>query len=138
MRHFAKCNAKQHFVTAYAHYSNGSIEVISKHVQILLKALISELRWKKEHWPWLIKLVEHTLNDRPQTRLNGLAPVTVMSGLEPDHPLDVVFYNPKTIVISSKEMLNAVVDKSVNDLQNSLVIMHKSISTGLAISGIKL
>jgi hypothetical protein len=128
MRQFAlKCNTKQHFVTAYAHYSNGSIEVINKHVQMLLRALISELRWKKDDWPWLIKLVEHTLNHRPQSRLNGLAPITVMSGLEPDNPLDVVFYNPKTIVIDSTEMLTQEVDKSVNDLQNSLTAMHKAV-----------
>ena len=129
MKQFAsKCNTQQHFVTAYAHYANGSIEIINKHVQTLLKALISELRFNKDDWPWLIKLVEHTLNHRAQTRLNGLAPITVMTGLEPDNPLDVVFYNPKSIAISSMELLTEVVDKSVSDLQTSMVSMHKAVN----------
>jgi len=89
-----KMNTRQHYITAYAHYSNGSIEIINREIISLFRALISELRWDKHHWPWLVKLVEHTLNHRPQRRLGGHAPITVMSGLQPDNPLDAVFYNP--------------------------------------------
>ena len=70
MRQFArKCNTRQHWTTAYVHYFNGSIEIICKQVLSLMRALVSELRWKKEDWPWLIKLIEHTINHRPQRRL---------------------------------------------------------------------
>ena len=89
--------AEQHFVTAYAHYSNGTIEIVNRQVLNLLKCLISELRFNKASWPSLIKLVEHTLNHRPQRRLGGHAPVTIMTGLPADNPLDTNFYNPQTL-----------------------------------------
>jgi hypothetical protein len=75
MRKFAqRCNMTQHITVAYGHYSNGSIEVINKiHLQ-LMRALLSELRWDKQYWPWLNSNVEHTINHRSQDRLNGLAP----------------------------------------------------------------
>ena len=79
---------KHHFTVAYGHYSNGSIEVINKHYLALIRALISELHWKKCDWPWLNKNVEHTINHRPQARLGGKSPVTVFTGQKPDNPLD--------------------------------------------------
>jgi len=68
-----RCNIKHHFVVAYGHYSNGSIEVINKHFLSLIRALISELHWNKSDWPWLNKNIEHTINHRPQARLGGRA-----------------------------------------------------------------
>ena len=48
----------------------------------------------KEFWPWLNANVEHTINHRPQERLNGLAPITVMTGLPAENPLDEIFRCP--------------------------------------------
>jgi len=118
---------KQHFITAYAHYSNGSIEIINREIISLFRALISELRWDKHHWPCLVKLVEHTLNHRPQRRLGGHAPITVMSGLQPDNPLDAVFYNPLTFTISGIELESDTISRHVELLVNSLSCMHKTI-----------
>ena len=59
---------RQHITVAYGHYSNGSIEVINKIFLQLMRALLSELRWDKEFWPWLNANVEHTINHRPQER----------------------------------------------------------------------
>ena len=87
MKEFAsRCNMRQHITTAYGHYNNGSIVVINKIYLALIRALLSELRWDKEYWPWLNRNVEHTINHRGQSRLNGYAPITVMTGLLPDNP----------------------------------------------------
>ena len=40
-----RIGAEQHFVTAYAHYANGTIEIVNREILNLLRALISELRW---------------------------------------------------------------------------------------------
>src|SRR5512133_2390758 len=48
----AKIGAKQHFVTAYAHYSNGTIEIVNRQILNLMKCLISELRY-------IIRLIGH-------------------------------------------------------------------------------
>ena len=92
--------AEQHFVTAYAHYSNGTIEIVNRNIINLLRCMISELRCDKSDWPWFVKLVEHAINHRPQRRLAGHAPVTVMTGLPADNPIDVIFCNPKSLAIS--------------------------------------
>ena len=78
-------------MTAYAHYSNGTIEIVNRQILNLFRCLLSELRCDKANWPDLTTLVEHTLNHRPQKRLGGRAPVTVMTGLSADNPVDTVF-----------------------------------------------
>ena len=128
MREFAKrCNTQQHWTTAYAHYPNGSIEVINKHFLSLMRALISELRWNKEDWPWLVKLVEHTLNHRPQARLGGLAPYTVWTGKKADNPLDLVFYDPSNVIVDMKRIPESRIRKYAEALQLSMDQMHKVI-----------
>ena len=128
MQEFArKCNTRQHWITAYSHYPNGSIEVINKHTLSLLRALISELRWNKEDWPWLVKLVEHTLNHRPQARLGGLAPYTVWTGKKPDNPLDIVLHDTANVLVEGKRIPEQKIRKYVDDLQHSMAQMHKVI-----------
>ena len=123
----AKIGAEQHFVTAYAHYSNGTIEIVNRQVLNLLKCLISELRFNKATWPSLITLVEHTLNHRTQRRLGGHAPVTVMTGLPADNPLDTIFYNPQNLTISFVEINTDEILKAVEEIQSSLALMHKNV-----------
>jgi hypothetical protein len=126
MREFArKCNTQQHWTTAYSHYPNGSIEIINKHFLSLFRALISELRWNKEDWPWLIKLIEHTLNHRTQARLGGLAPYTVWTGKKPDNPLDIVFRDPTNVIVDRERIPDGRILKYVEDLQSSMDSMHK-------------
>ena len=85
------------------------------------------MRFNKASWPSLIKLVEHTLNHRPQRRLGGHAPVTVMTGLPADNPLDTIFYNPQTLTISSVEITTDDILKAVEQTQSSLMTMHKDV-----------
>ena len=91
------------------------------------RALVSELRRKKEDWPWLIKLIEHTINHRPQRRLQWHAPVTVMTGLPADNPLDVVFHNQNGDICDLKLPTPSDIETHIATLQESLASMHKSI-----------
>ena len=122
-----KIGTQQHFVTAYAHYSNGTIEIVNRSIINLLRCMISEARSDKADWPWFVKLVEHAINHRPQRRLAGRAPITVMTGLPADNPLDTIFYNPKMLAISSVDIQTDQIIKSIEHLQNSLQHMHKEI-----------
>jgi len=123
----ARCNVEQHWTTAYSHYPNGSIEVINRLFLTLIRALISELRIDKNYWPSLIKLIEHTLNHRLQKRLGWLAPVTVMTGLKSDNPLQGIFRTPDMVEISSVAMESASIKEHVTKLQESLDSMHKDV-----------
>ena len=57
-----------------------------------------------------------------------MAPIRVMTGLEPDNPLDIVVYNPGSIAISSVEVSTEAIAKSVEDLQQSMDCIHKRVS----------
>ena len=90
--------------------------------------MISEFRSDKSDWPWFVKLVEHAINHRPQRRLAGHAPVTVMTGLPADNLIDVIFCNPKSLAISSVQIGSEQIAKSIENLQESLHIMHKEVA----------
>jgi len=129
MKEFAKkCNMQQHITTAYGHYNNGTIEVINKIYLALIRALLSELRWDKEYWPWLNRNIEHTINHKGQTRLNGNAPATVITGLKPDNPLDEIFRCPKMTQFSKNPVEKFQIQKKVEELQSALEKMHKEVS----------
>jgi hypothetical protein len=117
---------RQHITTAYGHYNNGTIEVINKIYLALIRALLSELRWEKELWPWLNRNVEHTINHRRQSRLNGHAPVTVMTGRQPDNPLDEIFKRPGTTQFSQNCATVEKVQRHVEELCAALDAMHKA------------
>lgn len=128
MKKFAqRCNMRQHVTVAYGHYSNGSIEVINKIYLQLMRALLSELRWDKEYWPWLNSNVEHTMNHRAQDRLNGLAPITVMTGLPAENPLQEIFRCPFQ-EFGIVEMDRSHIRKATEELQRALVDMHKDVT----------
>jgi hypothetical protein len=123
-----RCNSRHHTTVAYGHYNNGSIEVINKNYLLLIRALLSELRWDKQDWPYLNHNVEHTINHREQARLNGYAPVSVMSGLTPDNPLSEVFWNPRRERFSESPMKKEKIKKCVEDLESALVLMHREVA----------
>jgi hypothetical protein len=124
-----RCNIQHHFTVAYGHYSNGSIEVINRHYLALIRALISELHWNKQDWPWLNKNVEHTLNHRPQSRLNWKAPVTVFTGQPADNPFDYFFRRNSLRLFELQRVSPQKIQVFVDTLQTALSQMHKQVSS---------
>lgn len=122
-----RCNFKQHWTVAYGHYNNGTIEVINKIYLMLMRALISELKWKKHDWPWLNSNIEHTINHRPQSRLNDNAPITVMTGMRADNPLDQIFRR-KGVSFSEDSGVMTKFQKHVDELLEALKNMHKQVN----------
>ncbi|CEP02997.1 hypothetical protein PBRA_009215 [Plasmodiophora brassicae] len=129
-REYSKlCNVKQHWTTAYIHYPNGTVEVVNKHVLALFRAICSDLRWQKEEWPWLIKVVEHVLHHRPQQRLGGRAPVQVHSGVEPDDPLEAVCMNPtRETQVSVAQLTSERIQTLTDELIAAMNEMHKEVA----------
>jgi hypothetical protein len=79
-----KVGLRHHPVVSYTHFSNGTVEVVNSHVLSLLRALMSELRWHRSDWPYLISSVEHTLNHRRQASRGNKSPVELMGGRRDD------------------------------------------------------
>ena len=119
---------QQHTTVAYGHYNNGSIEVINKNFLSLIRALLSELRWDKHSWPYLNHNIEHTINHREQTRLNGHAPITVMTALRPENPLDQVFRSPIEKDLAIQPLTADRIQECVRQVETALEDMHRLIT----------
>ena len=119
---------RQHITVAYGHYSNGSIEVINKIYLQIMRALLSELRWDKQYWPWLNRNIEHTINHRGQDRLNGLSSITVMTGLPAENPLDEIFKCPFR-EFGTVQMDRLSIQEHIEELQQALSEMHKAVAS---------
>jgi hypothetical protein len=119
---------QQHTTVAYGHYNNGSIEVINKNFLSLIRALLSELRWDKHSWPYLKHNIEHTINHREQTRLNGHAPITVMTGLRPENPLDQVFRSPIEKDLAIQPLTADRIQEGLRQVETALEDMHRLIT----------
>jgi hypothetical protein len=88
-----KTGIQRHLVVSYTHFSNGTVEVVNSHILSLLRALISELRWDRLDWPYLLSSVEHTMNHRRQTSRAGKAAVEITGGRK-DDPFHSVVRRP--------------------------------------------
>ena len=106
--------SSHHVTTPYIHYPNGTVEVINKLVLQAFRCLISELRWKKEEWPYLLPTIMHYLNHKPQACLGGRAPIAVTTGARTTNFFTVVD--------------SGVVDTYMSDLQDQLQVMHNDVA----------
>ena len=61
-----RIGVEHHITTSYIHYPNGTIEVVNKLILQAIRTLISELRWRKDEWEYLIPVITHYLNHKPQ------------------------------------------------------------------------
>jgi len=69
----------------------------------------------------------HTINHRPQERLNGLAPITVMTGLPAENLLDEIFRCPYQ-EFGTVRMDKSHVKTATAELQRALSEMHKDVT----------
>ena len=81
----------------------------------------------KQYWPWLNSNVEHTINHRPQDRLNGLAPITVMTGLLAENPLEEIFRCPY-MEFGTVKMDKSQIRRCTEVLQRALEEMHNAVT----------
>jgi hypothetical protein len=124
-----KTGLKHHLVVSYTHFSNGTVEVVNSHVLSLLRALMSELRWDRADWPYLLASVEHTLNHRRQASRMNRSPVELMGGRK-DDPFRNVVRRPEDddwkTPPSSEE-----IQRHCDRLEGSLARLHKDVSSSL-------
>ena len=67
------------------------------------------------------------MNHRPQDRLNGLAPITVMTGLPAGNPLEEIFRCPYQ-EFGTVKMDKSLIKKNTEDLQYALSEIHKCVT----------
>ena len=115
-----------HFCAAYSAWSNGAIERVNRCIRESLSALLLESLLPAESWPTVIPIVQMVLNHSPSARLGGLCPTTVMTGLHPALPVDMVL---DSVFPSStlRTVTAAAVQHSVRGLQQALTDMHANV-----------
>ncbi len=92
LRH--QLGAHHHFTTAYAPWSNGTVEVMNRLMVRLLRGLCCELNLKHNQWDSVLMLVMSALNHMPADRLKGVAPVKAFLALAATPPL-TAFMHPR-------------------------------------------
>ncbi|CEP03568.1 hypothetical protein PBRA_009453 [Plasmodiophora brassicae] len=82
----------QHHITlAYCPWANGTVERANRTVLNMLRSILSEAQISTHNWPYLCPVVQHAINHAPSKRLAGNAPYTVITGNQPESPLDHIW-----------------------------------------------
>jgi Integrase zinc binding domain len=114
------------FTVDYSPWSNGTIEVVCREVLRALRSLVSELKLQFHHWPALVPIVQSMLNNQPADRLDGIAPVTAMTSLQPVTPLLSVLSPMNGLDVLTLDQINAEKIANIGAIQLALHELHRS------------
>ena len=112
---------EHHLVTAYTPQANGTIERANRTIISITRAVLSEAQIGSENWPYLMPIVQHAINHARTERNDGLAPITVLLGQDPESPLDQI------LLPEVKEYRKVDVQKHVRRLRADLEMIHKKV-----------
>ncbi|CEP01149.1 hypothetical protein PBRA_008461, partial [Plasmodiophora brassicae] len=87
-------DVQHHITTAYCPWANGTVERANRTVLNVMRSILNEAQITTHNWPYLCPVVQHVINHTPSRRLNGYAPITVVTGRSPESPLDQI-WDPK-------------------------------------------
>lgn len=124
-----RLHVNHYFTHPYCPWSNGTVEVVCRELQRVLRALQSELKLPRTEWPRLIPLVTYALNNQKLERLAGRAPLTVFAGL-PSHS-DMGVYklkNEKEINFVRPEQVRILQKVKIEKLHAALEYMHRKVA----------
>ena len=113
------------FTPTYSPQSNGTVEIVNRHILKILRSLKSE--YQISDWTTLIPLIQACLNQNGSPSLGDISPMEVFLGRKPDNPISILFDSVADVVIQPK---NADEIKSMTEaLQQDLVSIHREIET---------
>ena len=123
----SQLHANHHFTLAYCPWSNGTVERLNRDILQVLISLLSEFRKVPREWPQLCPLVQSAINHTPTAALNGLAPITVFTGLPAGNPLDAVFFPHNNNGISKPSSTGVDIVSLTEELRKSMDELHKGV-----------
>lgn len=116
------------FTTVYSPWSNGIVERCNQEILSLLRSVLQTRRLQLDVWPQVVPVVQFLLNNTVTRALAGYAPRTVMFGMEPTSPFNVV-YRPDPFSIMTVDTTRDTVVKSVEAVHSKLSSILDSVST---------
>ena len=123
---------KHRYSTVYAPRSNETVESVCKEILRVMRAFCIETRTPEADWPKSVPAVQRTINNSPTCRLNGLAPITVHTGIKPGNPLNLALsgFSEKRIKFIDEVQLKHKL--LLQDLFDALDAMHRDVSDTLS------
>jgi transposase InsO family protein len=103
-----RLRAEHHFTVAYAPWSNGRVERVNRELKQLMAAIMMDAQLPEDDWWYVLPNVNFLLNHTPTAVLGGLAPVTVMTGLQHSSQLELVFQPAVGLVSFSSAALPSI------------------------------
>ncbi|KAE8981370.1 hypothetical protein PR001_g24019 [Phytophthora rubi] len=122
-----RLKAQQKFTLAYTPWRNGSVERVNRDIIQVLKALILEFKVSAADWPYLLPLVQSSLNHSPVQSLANKAPIELFTGLPCPNTLDTVVLPGKKARVVSLPKERPDLDSKLRQLRASLKVMHKAV-----------
>jgi len=124
--------AKHRFSTPYVPWSNGTVEAVCKQVLRIMRAFSAEFKIPEAEWPSTIPAIQSIINNTPSRRLGNRSPITVHTGMEPGNPLNLALSAISYVDSTSIDDVRALQALKIEELQNALDDMHKSVNVVLS------
>ncbi|KAF1322126.1 hypothetical protein FI667_g11572, partial [Globisporangium splendens] len=119
-----RLKAKQDFVLAYCPWCNGTIERVNRDIIQVLKVLILEYKINRRDWPYLLPLVQASLNHSQVASLAHKAPIELFTGLQCPSPLTTILAPSNHEMIVTIDDTSDFVEAKLRNLRESLSAMH--------------
>ena len=120
-----RLQAKHPFTLPYCPLSNGTVERVNRDVLTVFRALLSEYRLLDRQWMQLKPLVQTAINHTPVQSLGNVAPITVLTGLRANNPLDTV------CLIETPPGTTRMTPTKINEIRHQLIMnlqdLHKDV-----------
>ena len=125
-----RLKVEHRFSVAYSPWRNGTVERLNRDLLQVMRILLQEYGLAVEEWPYLLPVVQANLNMTKVRTLKGECPCTVMTGLEPRTPLDVIVGDvAKDLRLNRRvEWDKGSLSTSMYAMKESLKDMHKEIA----------
>ncbi|KAE8908896.1 hypothetical protein PF003_g6792 [Phytophthora fragariae] len=117
-----RLRTQQEFTPAYCPWINGSVERVNRDILQVIRTMILEYKINHTDWPYLMPMVQASLNHTAVPSLGNKAPVELFTGLPCPTPLRE-FYLPDAGEL--KEVPE--IDEFLADLRASIQEMHRAV-----------
>ncbi|GMF46846.1 unnamed protein product [Phytophthora fragariaefolia] len=101
-----RLKGRQEFILAYSPWKNGPIERVNRDILQVLKAFALEFKMSLRDWPYLLPLVQSSINHSPVSSLANRAPIELFTGLECPNTLETIFLPGKKDVYHHHTQIN--------------------------------
>ncbi|KAE8963385.1 hypothetical protein PR002_g29306 [Phytophthora rubi] len=120
-----RLRTQQEFTPAYCPWINGSVERVNRDILQVIRTMILEYKTNHTDWPYLMPMVQASLNHTAVPSLGNKAPVELFTGLPCLTPLRE-FYLPDAGELKKVPEIDKI-DEFLADLRASIQEMHRAV-----------